>query len=391
MQNLDIMAFSPTTWLPTSSPLTHFSSMIWSEKFFEHSEFELRTHDVRRTMDLLPLGSLVGLRQSKEIMMVERQVIETDDNGFELLTISGRSLTSFIEYRVIGEKRGNKYQAMVGTNLESGLILLYNSLVNDQAWDLTTGAAAYYKNPDDAIPNLIVTDSTGELSEPVVDDPSQQRWLDPGTISDPIRNFFSERPYGLRILRPKNTVHKVSVTPTGTVSSALTFDSPDLCLDVYVGKDRSVEQTDIAAVVFDTEVDDLITPGYSFGITNLRTEAHICLPDKAILHESESATGLNRRVIFIDAGDPEEGYNATEWESYNVRAAGNLLEEQTRIHIVEGEVSPQSRLVFGTDYDLGDLVTVRGKYGSISKARVSEYIRAYDENGVVNYPSLIRV
>lgn len=387
---IDLVRVDPVTWLPVGAPLKHYSSLIWTEKFFQRSEFTLTTYAVTYTKNQLPLGSLVTLRQSKEVMRVSSMAIAVDDQDREVLTLSGKSITSYISHRVIGEKRNVKYQAMNSSNLGSGLILLYNSFVNDQAWDLTTGLSAYYKNPKDAIPNLAITDSTGEIFAGTAGT-AQQRWLDPGYIDSPLLNFFSERPYGLRVLRPTVSTYKITVATNQAITATYTENISELCIDVFKGEDRSYEQTALAPVIFDTEIDDLMRPNYLFSLENEKTEVHISLNDKALFAHSSDPEGLDRRVMFLDGGDPEAGYNATDWEAYNVKTAEGLLEENISVSIVDGEVSPQSKIKFGRDYFLGDYVSIRGRYGAVSKARVSEYIRAYGEQGEVSYPSLVRV
>lgn len=385
---MDLVRVDPTTWLPIGAPITHYSALIWTEKFFERSEFELTTPAVHHTMGLLPQGTLVTLRQSKEVMRVSKLTITTDDQDREVLKVTGKSLTSYISHRVLGEKRNVKYQAMNASNLGSGLIILYNSFVNTQAWDLTTGLAATYKNPKDAIPNVAITDSTGEIFAGT-SGAAQQRWLDPGYIDTPLLNFFSERPYGLRVLRPKNTTYKIAVATNRVITATWTEDIPELCFDVFAGTDRSYEQVAVAPVIFDTEIDDLIRPNYLLSEELLKTEVHISLNDKALFARSADLSGLERRVLFLDGGDPEEGYNATAWEAYNVKLAEGLLEDNKSVVMIDGEVSPQSKLKYERDYFLGDYVSVRGRYGAIAKARVSEYIRAYGEQGEVSYPSLV--
>lgn len=387
---IDLVRVDPTTWLPIGAPVKHYSALIWTEKFFQRSEFELTTYALQYTQNLLPLGSLVTLRQSKEVMRVTKMTVATDDQDREVMTLHGKSLTSYISHRTIGEKRNVKYQAMNSSNLGSGLILLYNSFVNDQALDLTTGLSAYYKDPKDAIPNLVITDSTGEIAAGTAG-ATQQRWLDPGYVESPLANFFSERPYGLRILRPKNTTYKITVASNQAITATLTTDIPELCLDVFKGVDRSYEQVDVAPVIFDAEIDDLMRPSYLLSLENAKTEVHIALNDKALFAQSSDPSGLDRRVMFLDGGDPEAGYNAAAWEAYNIKTAEGLLEDNKQVAIVDGEVSPQSQIKFGRDYFLGDYVSIRGRYGAISKARVSEYIRAYGEQGEVSYPSLVQV
>jgi hypothetical protein len=385
---IDLVQVDPETWMPIGAPITHYTSLIWSENFFEPSTFELESPAVNHIQQALPIGSLVTLRQSREIMIVETHILETDEEDNDIAKISGRSLTSYTKHRTIGGQRGVKYQAMNSSNLGSGIIMLANSFVNTQAVDFTTGLAATYKNPKDAIPNAVITDSTGELYSGTAG-ASQQRWLEPGTLDEPLRNFFLERPYGLRILRPKTSTFKVTVTQSGISSVVWTDDIPQLCFDVFKGIDRSTEQSLVAPVIFDATADDLISPNVVRSQAGLKTEIHIALNDKVLFARSSDLSGLDRRVMFLDGGDPESGYDATAWDAYNVKLAEDLLEANKTTTLVDGEVSPQTKLRFGTDYFLGDYVAVRGNYGAVSKALVSEYIYAYGENGYVNYPVLV--
>lgn len=384
---MDLTVIDSSTWMPTGAPLTHYKSLIWTERYVDTSSFELTTYAVKHTMDKLPLGTLVSLRQSREVMRVESHEITHEGNEVQVLTVRGYSLTSYLDYRVIGEKRGKKYQAMTNSNLASAAVLLYNSFVNPDAFDLTIRAAAYYKNPKDAIPNVAVTESTGEFATST-QGPGSLRYLNPGTIREPVKNFLLYRPYGLRIVRPPYSAYKISVAQDGVVTYPWTEDITELCFDLYKGIDRSSEQSTNEAVVFDTEIDDLIQPSYLLGVKSVRTEAHICLDTKAVFAQSSDPSGLSRRVIFLDGGEPETGFDQTEWEDHNIAVAEKLLEDYKRVSIVDGEVSPQSKIKFNRDYFLGDLVTVRGRYGALSQARVTEFIRAQDENGETNYPGL---
>lgn len=384
---MDLTLIDPSSWMPIGAPVTHYRTLIWNERFFEPSSFELTSYAVAKTREALPLGALVSLRQSREIMQVEQHEITLEGEGVETLKVTGQSLTSYLDHRVIGEKRGTKYKANNNSYLASGLLLLYNSFVNSAAWDLTTRTSAYYKNPKDAIPNSAVTDSTGELADGT-QGLSLQQWLEPGTIKEPVRNFLSYRPYGLRIVRPPHSAYKISITQAGVFSYPWTNNITELCFDVFKGVDRSFEQSVVPAVIFDTDIDDLINPNYMLSVGSLKTEVHICLDTKAIFAQSSDPSGLDRRVIFLDGGAPEDGFDQTEWENYNLGVANGVLDDHKELALVDGEVSPQSKLRFGVDYFLGDVVSVRGQYGAMSTARVTEFIRAKDENGIVSYPGL---
>lgn len=393
---MDLFVVDPVTWLPTGAPVYFYDSLIWTERFLEPSEMELETKAVKEIRDVLPLETLVSIRQSKEVMMIEEHIIDTDEQGVETLTVRGKSLTTYLRHRVVGEKRGNKYEmALEYSNLDAGLVVLYNAFVNDAAFDLTTATAAYYKKVEDRIPNCVITDSSGT-------DPGTplHRWINPGSVENVILNWFGERPIGLRMVRPPYSSQVVSVDQTGAITRTPVTDGLELCFDVYDGEDRSHLQTTNTPVILDVEHNDLMLPNYLLSVLNFKSEAHIALNDKTIfahnnqvLEDEETPmdqlSGLKRRVIFVDAGEPEEGADAAKFEADSIKSAEEALEDHKKFAAVDGGVSPQTEIQFGVDYFLGDFVSVRGRYGSMTKTRVTEYIRTEDATGEESYPTLV--
>jgi hypothetical protein len=66
------------------------------------------------------------------------------------------------------------------------------------------------------------------------------------------------------------------------------------------------------------------------------------------------------------------------------------LKENKDLEVLTAEISPQTQYKYKRDYDLGDIVLVQGKYGTLQKMLVSEYTRTSDANGVSGYPTLVR-
>lgn len=392
-------------WEPFGEPVRYYDSLIWNEKFADHSEFELKTRAVSYTLEKLPLESVVTLVQSKELMVVEKHEIRPDSKGFQTLTVKGISLTSYIRHRVIGQKRGEKFKSFRHSNLASICRLLENAFKNGTTYDLTTQTpTANKRNPLDQIPDLVVTDSTGQL-EDQVQGPLYQRWFAAGSVETPIMELLPEGPfgpYGLRMVRPPgHQAWVINVSSTGAFTRPFETYIPQAAMDVYKGTDRSRNQSDVPPVIFDTEIDDLILPGYDLSVVDYKTEAQIGLNSGMISAFNRQArpgdvaqdqkSGIHRRVTYIDGGDPEAGFDAQEWEEFNVNAAQDILSTMVRRTAVEGEVSPYSKIRFGQQYFLGDLVSVRGQYGAIAEARVTEYIRVEDEQGEKGYPALVYI
>jgi hypothetical protein len=391
MAGLDLTVLNPVTWYPVNAPIQRYKSLIWNEKFFGHSDFVLKTVLVQETLSKLPLGTLLGLRGSPEVMIVEKHTIDVDSKGFQTLTVTGRSVTSFIEHRVIGEIRGTKFEAMTQSDLGSVIILLFNSFVNATTFDYTVLKTVPHKNVKDAVANSAITDSTGEIAE-TNDGLKIPRWLDPGPISTPILDYLANKPYGFRMVRPTSSSWVVSVNMSGVITATRRESITKLCFDIYKGTDRTNDQTLVQPIILDAEGGDLISPEIVISETNLKTEAHVVLDDKALLvRDNDDPSGFSRRVLYLDGGQAEEGFTPQTWEAFITAFAKIKLKEHVKLRLADGEVSPQVGFRFNQDYFLGDLITIRGLHGVWTTARVTEFIHSEDENGVASYPTLTHV
>lgn len=392
---VDLFVIDPITWKPIGAPIYKYESLIWTERYFSDSEFELKTVAVDEMIRKIPVETLVGIRQSEEIMIVEENLIETDDLGVSKLTVKGRSLTSYTHHRVVGEIRSVKYALKKEyTNLDAGLLVLYNSLINNTTFDYTKNESVYFKKVADAISNAAISDSSTSTNTEVA-----TRWITTGPIDKIVKDWFSSEPFGFRIIRPNSSLKHISIDANGNVVRTLSNDSQKMCFDVYSGIDRSRTQSKVRPVIIDVEHNDLNRPNYLRSISTLKTTAHIATDTKTLFAynpqesdpPSEDATGLKHRVLYLDGGEPEEGASATEFEADVIKSAKETLLDYRKYSLVDGAVSPDSSVRFGTDYFLGDIVSVRGRYGVITNYRVIEFIRSVEGTIEESYPTLAYV
>jgi hypothetical protein len=390
MSTLDFLVLSSSTFLPVGDPITHYHSLIWTERFAEPGEFQLETYAVRKTLAVLPMETLVSLRQTTEVMMVENIRIETDDAGIEKLIVSGRSITSFLNHRVLGRKRAQRYKAFSHSPLASALRLIYHALHERSTYDYTRQPPVVSaKNSNDGVLNTVVTDSTTDITSGNAG-PIKQRFIRPGPALPEVQKFLRYRPYGFRTIRPPSSGRVIDIdSSTGAVTGATNTNITALRWDVYRGFNKSHGQTTYAIVIFDTEIDDLIRPNYTFSMDIYHNEAAILVNNGIVIARRPEGqlTGLSRRVFYIDGGDPEEGYDNTEWNEHNVDEGERILEAHLKLQAVDGEVSTRSQWVYGQDYFLGDIVSVRGRYTPMVRARVTEYIRTDTPEGFEAYPA----
>ncbi len=127
---MDILRVSRTDFVPNML-IEHCSSKIWTERYQDPGEFELRTSQISQIRKLLPTMSLVSHRETDEVMMVETHSIGRDSAGYPELTVKGRSLDAFGEHRYLeGPYPGKKYKmARDYTAAEAAIVLLWNCFV----------------------------------------------------------------------------------------------------------------------------------------------------------------------------------------------------------------------------------------------------------------------
>ncbi|GKV69863.1 hypothetical protein NCCP2716_23610 [Sporosarcina sp. NCCP-2716] len=170
------------------------------------------------------------------------------------------------------------------------------------------------------------------------------------------------------------------------------YDAQAFRFDVLLGRDLTAGQSVNPPAIFSTEFGTLQSLSYMESDLDFKNVAVVAGQgegvDRRIVTVGDlTATGLDRRVLFVDARDVAE---ETEDETpvprpvadiirdLENRGVQKLAEHQQEIFL-EGQALPVSRLVYGKDYDLGDLVTLQNKeWGVTMDARITEIKEIYE-------------
>lgn len=389
---MDILKLEEPSYVPNDDILLEgFSTKIWTERFLEDGEFELRSPKISEMRAALPIRSLISLRDSLEVMMVETHSVEKDEDFGRVLVIKGRSLTAFFENRVIeeGSSIGEKFKmAYKYLPNEAAAVLMWNYVVNVSG-ESVDRANTYGVTTRNAIPNVAISDSSTNLGI------LKRRWLRSGPVKPMLTKFLIKQYMGLRMVRPKlgQTANIVSVNTNsaagtkGTISKQLVTDPTQLRFDIYNGIDRS------ATIQFSTAAGDVTTPQYLWSNRNEKT-AVLALSSVGGIYKYRNPdtdwalTGLDRRVLMYDAGEVPAGTDVAEFLEDLVDFADDQLAENSKTEQFSGEVLNTSPWRYGTHYFLGDKVTLMGEYGFEQVMRVTEYVRTEDLEGEKSYPGL---
>lgn len=159
------------------------------------------------------------------------------------------------------------------------------------------------------------------------------------------------------------------------------LSSGQLTFSVWKGIDRS------SSAIFSREWDNLKSFSYEYSDKDFKNYAIVAGQGEGsarqVVTVNNVAEGETRREIFVDARDLQQEEEETA-ENYAARLAqrgAEKLAEYTVVEKCEAEVDTESSLKYRTDFDLGDLCTVKeDAHGITCVKRISECEEVY-ENG----------
>lgn len=407
--------------------LEGYESIIWTERDRPVGDFQITTKDVAKTVQQLPKNTLVSLRDSDEVMIVETHEVIEDEDGDLLLTVKGRSFESFFENRVmvgdmlhpvlVGKPNLNKSDDNAdGTIPEepdsdaswemrkeytcgnAAALIVWNTIVDNNpvvtgiSGVTEIGPQAWYEgDPKDIMPNIVVTVDNSSTWE-------KQEWtLTLGSLYTEMKKILDVGQIGVRSIRPRLDPKSRRVASFDIWGDGTFVNTPNITqlqINFFEGVDRSIAQLDRPAVVFSQAMGDIEDPEYLTSTENSKTIMVIDSDTWGAFtigkngNTSLNQTGLNRRVGYMAAQTPSKKRGNPKYKKRLKREALRALRAQRPISHLDYEVAANSDYVYGKDYTVGDLVTVRTSFGVQTTMKVSEYIRTEDSEGDRGFPTL---
>lgn len=351
--------------------IENYDSLIWTERYNTVGDFQIETGNVEQFLNLLPEGTRLTLRESNIAMVVETHQIDRKKNTPQKLTIKGRSFESILDRRVAIQSVAALTGAANWTvNLKTPSDLAHyiiDAICVDgiiDADDIFPSAMVQFPTPADynlsTGPTKAFTVDRGNLLSTVLTLLQTEAALDISTTPD----TPAVVPHGIRAVRPNSA---------GTA----------IGIQIYVGTDKS------DTIYFDATRDLLDDGTYLFSKVGAANVAYgVASGLAATMYEGASEpTGLDRRVILVDASD--SGIAAEEILKNEMSVS---LSEAHETAMFDGSINQDlSPYTYGVDYNLGDIVRVVGDYELDEHARVTEYIRSEDATGTKFYPTLTTI
>lgn len=344
-----------------------YETLIWTERYDDPGDFVLTTAKIEDTMALLPLDSFVSLNDTEEIMKVENHLITENEDGIEILEVTGRT------FEVVYEKR-TTIQSVSSTTVSSPITnpttgenagsYYYASVADCAVYALNLHRFVSFRMDarDDLTPHI------ARLWPGTTSGTPATKYLNRGDAYKVAINLCKEEGLGIKNKRPD------APNSSGLIG-VVTY--------VYEGTNKT------ATVILDTKAGHFKKAKYLFSNKNYYNAVYVASQKnyrQVVASGASGLSGLDRHVALLEF--PEITHTGTTVNSALDARGRTFLAKHKKTKFVEGEVSTNIPYKYKVDYSLGDLITCRGKYGSSGTMQVTEYVRIDDKTGSKEYPLL---
>lgn len=336
-----------------------YISFIWTERYIGCGDFELVVPIDYDVFDCLTLNNYVRIKDSETIMIIEEiEITQSSDDGI-VFRVSGRSLESILDRRIIWQ------QTTISGSLQNGLKKIINENVIDPIGD------NYSERSDRKISDFLFQDTDDEYILGL----TLNAQYTGDNIYDVIVDLCEQTEIGFKIFLN---------------------DDKKMVFSLFNGVNRSVEQSEYPYVIFSDKTDNLISSDYMQTYKIYKNVTLILGEGEGLERERDSVgsgAGLDRRELYTDARDIQskrEDESVIPHDEYHalLRQRGEeKLIECLDIESFDGEIDNNVMFFYKKDYDIGDIVQIENPLGIRFKVRITEMVRSVDNEGYKLYPN----
>lgn len=257
-----------------------YESLCWSDRYNDAGQFEIKTLANMTTLSYLRKGAYVSIQESDRMMIIENVTFISDVEEGDTLTASGRSLESILDRRVVANP-----MVLNGQFQECVLRLLNENIIHPADSNRTYPIITFRWNDD---PRLAAIQYQGEFFGE--------------TLLDVIVDMCQAYNVGFRMLP--------------------NYENAGFFFELYMGHDRSYNQTELPPVVFSPEYENLINSSWVQSDENLRNFIYVNNDTDGIkmeVYNGTLPTGRNRRELFLSSSVTADKPNKDDFgpaESY---------------------------------------------------------------------------
>lgn len=337
-----------------------FDSLIWTIRYNSYGDFEIYTYPTADNISKLVINNYLYLKNSDSVMVIEDIQINTDSENGSRMVVTGRSLESILDRRLLWG------QVTIAGSLQDSIeLMLTNNVIAPSDTNRT-------------IPNFFFESSTDEY------------------ILSLILNsqYFCENLYSVL----------ESICQTYEIGFYIRLDDDNnLVFGLFNGVDRSYQQETNPYVVFSPKFTNLANSKYIDTIKSLKTVTLVAGEGEGsarvlteVLGQNGSEIGLERREMYTDGSSISATTNEGTLTPYEYLDLLTKKGEEDLISAREEtsfdcEISDKSIYVINQHYFLGDIVQLKNEFGIESSVRVTEVIYSQSQDGINIYPTLSSV
>lgn len=332
--------------------LDTYESLIWTDRYNSYGDFEMFFAMDKNLLAILKEDNYLWLKDSEHTMIIEDIKINADAEDGNHLVVTGRSLESILERRIIWGQR------IFTGNLQNAVQTMLNEcIVSPTIVDRKISNFRFVASTDPKVTSLTIDNQyTGDDLYSVI----------------------------CGLCEKNNIGFKIVLTDDNWFEFSL-----------YAGVDRSYDQTENPYVVFSPNFENIINSNYFSSKASYRNVTLVAGEGEGASRKTTivgSGIGLERREVFTDArdisSDTENGtLSDTEYYAQLKTKGLKNLADHTITTAFEGEVEVTRLFKYGEDFYIGDIVQIANEYGNEGSAYISELIISRSEEELSIYPT----
>lgn len=255
--------------LQVTAILDTYNSLIWTDRFQEAGDFEIYRPMDQFAMEFIKKDHYLWRKDSEHVMIIEKIVIDSNSEDGDYATISGRSLESILNRRIVWGLK-----TLTGGFQEGIKVLLEENIISPSKPERKIDNFIFELSTDPRITSLAIdTQYTGD------------------NLYDVVTALCKERGIGFKV----------------TLNSENKF-----VFKLYAGEDRSYGQFANPYVLFSPKFDNIINSNYTEDKASLKNVTLVGGEGEGSSRRYTAVgnvSGLDRRELFTDARDISSDVN----------------------------------------------------------------------------------
>lgn len=334
--------------------IDQYESFIWTDRYYAYGDFELYIPASTELFAYIKQNYYLQIEDSDHLMIIEKIQIQSDVEDGDKVIVSGRSLESILDRRIVWGQR------TLDGNFQNGIKTLLNeAIISPSDSNRKISNFIFEASTDTAITKLTLkAQYTGD------------------NLYDIIKALCESTGVGFKI----------------TLNSSNQF-----VFKLYNGSDRSYSQTTNPYVKFSSHFENIINSNYMETNSELKTITLIGGEGEGserryTSYTVQNATGLNRRELFTDARDISskvdgETLSDAEYIKQLQERGKEDLTDYTASTSFEGETETTIMFKYNEDFYDGDIVQISDDYGHDQAVRIIEIVHSIESSGSSVYPT----